>query len=131
MGGWRAMHLDEMETHAWEDTGIAWHPVRGHLSVRAFGVAAFTADAGGDVVEPHVEAEGRAQEELYFVARGHARFRLDGEEVDAPAGTFVFVPPAVVRTAVAGPRGTVVLAIGATPGRAFEVSGWESSRTGE
>jgi hypothetical protein len=42
-----------------------------------------------------------SEEELYFVHSGRARFELDGEQVDAPAGTFVFVPPAVKRTAFA------------------------------
>ncbi len=33
--------------------------------------------------------------------RGRARFELDGERVEAPAGTFVFVRPGVKRTAFA------------------------------
>ena len=40
------------------------------------------------VVEEHLEKGGH--EELYFVATGHATFTLGDEEMDAPAGTFVY-----------------------------------------
>jgi tetratricopeptide (TPR) repeat protein len=59
--------------------------------------------------------------------RGRARFTLDGEEVDAPAGTIVFIRDHEVRRgAVAEDEGTVVFAVGGFPGKAFEVSAWES-----
>ena len=45
--------------------------------------------------------------------------------VDAPAGTFVFARPGVKRTAFAEEPGTTIIALGGTPGKAFEVSGWE------
>ena len=64
-------------------------------------------------------------EELYFVQSGHARFELDGERVDAPAGTFVFARPSVKRTAFAEEPGTTILAVGGTPGQAYEPTGWE------
>ena len=57
---------------------------------------------------------------------GAARpFELDGERVDAPAGTFVFARPGVKRTAFAEEPGTTVVALGGTPGKAYEPSGWE------
>jgi mannose-6-phosphate isomerase-like protein (cupin superfamily) len=44
------------------------------------------------VVEDHVETtDGRGHEEVYVVLAGHATFTLDGEHLDAPAGTFVAV----------------------------------------
>ena len=45
--------------------------------------------------------------------------------VDAPTGTYVSVEPGVKRTAYAEEPGTTLLAIGATPGQAYEPSGWE------
>jgi hypothetical protein len=116
--GFRAMRLDDMEAVPWAGTGLTWRPVRGHLGIRAFGAAAFTAEAAGEeVVEAHSEAEaGRGHQELYFVARGRATFTLDGEPLDAPAGMFVFVEdPAVHRGAVAVEPGTAVLAFGGEP----------------
>ena len=50
---------------------------------------------------------------------------LDGERVDAPAGTFVCARPGVKRTAFAEEPGTTLLAVGATPGQAYEPRGWE------
>lgn len=71
--------------------------------------------------------EGTGHEECYIVFRGRARFTLDGEEVDAPAGTIVFVRDHEVRRgAVAEEADTVVFAVGGFPGKAFEVSAWES-----
>lgn len=53
-------------------------------------------------------------------------FTLDGEEVDAPAGTIVHLPePKTKRSAVAREPGTTVLAVGAKRGEAFTPSGWE------
>ena len=115
--GYRAMHLDAMDPVPWTDGRMTWVPVRGQLGINAFGASAFTARAAGEqVVEPHTETEGRDHEELYFVARGRATFTLDGEQVDAPAGTFVFVgDPAVHRSAVAAEDDTAVLVFGREP----------------
>jgi mannose-6-phosphate isomerase-like protein (cupin superfamily) len=51
-------------------------------------------------------------EEVYVVLRGRASFTLDGEALDAPAGTVVRVDPEVHRHAVAAEGGTTVLALG-------------------
>ena len=112
-----------------EADSYEWKPIRHHLGIRAFGVNAGVAPHVGDwVVEEHTELQGGAagHEELYFVARGRARFSIDGEEIDAPAGTLVFVPdPATLRSAKAEEPGTAVLYIGAKHGQAFDVSPWE------
>jgi hypothetical protein len=120
----RVVHLDDIEAIPGPGT-LTWHPVRAHLGLRAFGTNAYTATkVGDDVVEPHDEDPDLAHEELYFVARGHAAFTLDGETFDAPAGTYVFVPdPATHRHAVAQEPGTTVLSLGGPP--TFEPSAWE------
>jgi mannose-6-phosphate isomerase-like protein (cupin superfamily) len=126
MGRFRVVHLDDVEAIPGPGT-LTWRPVRAHLGLRAFGTNAYTAEqAGDDVVEPHTENPELAHEELYFVARGRATFALDGEEVDAPAGTYVFVPDtAVHRHAVAAEPGTTVLSFGGPP--TFTPSAWEWS----
>jgi hypothetical protein len=95
------------------------------LGVEAFGTNAYTAEeAGVDVVEPHTESPELGHQELYFVARGRARFILDGEEHDAPAGTYVFVPDtATHRHAIAEEAGTTVLSFGGPA--VFKPSAWE------
>jgi tetratricopeptide (TPR) repeat protein len=87
----------------------------------------------GVIVEEHDETHGDGgQEELYVVVSGHATFTLDGEEVDAPAGTFVFArDPAVKRAAIAHEAGTTLLCVGGRPGQPFRISSWEYSRRAE
>jgi hypothetical protein len=122
----RSVHLDDLESIPGPGS-LTWHPVRAHLDIHAFGCNAYSAQrAGDDVVEPHVESPEYAHEELYFVARGHATFHLDDETIDAPAGTYVFVPdPATNRHAVAAEPGTTVLSFGGPA--TFTPSPWEWS----
>jgi tetratricopeptide (TPR) repeat protein len=107
--------------------GVHWRPVRRTLGVSAFGTNAYTADAGEHLIERHDElGNDQPHEELYVVLAGHARFTVDGEEIDAPAGTFVFLPePASVREAVAVTDGTAALVIGGPRGAAGPPSAWE------
>ena len=101
-----------------------YRPVRHHLGITAFGATAWTGrDVGDRIINEHDEAD--EDEELYVVLRGRARFELDGANVDAPAGTFVFAQPGVKRTAYAEEADTTLLAIGSPPGEAYQVSGWE------
>jgi quercetin dioxygenase-like cupin family protein len=122
----KVVHLDQIESIPGPGT-LTWRPVRLTLGVQAFGCNAYTAgEAGQDVVEPHTEDPKLAHQELYFVASGRARFTIDGESYDAPAGTYVFVPdPASHRHAVAEEAGTTVLTFGGPP--TFEPSAWEST----
>jgi quercetin dioxygenase-like cupin family protein len=110
--------------------GYDWHSIRHHFDVRAFGVNANVAVEPGVIVEEHDEMHpDGGQEELYVVVSGHVTFTVDGEEVDAPAGTLVFVrDPAVKRAAVAHEAGTTLLCVGGRPGQPFRISTWEYSR---
>ena len=124
MAEYKVAHIDEIEPV--EDGRVPMRPVRGHLGITAFGVNAFSAAKAGDrVINEHAEDQANDPEELYVVISGHARFEVDGETVDAPEGTVVFVPPGPRRTAFAEADGTTVLVVGATAGQAYEPSGWE------
>jgi tetratricopeptide (TPR) repeat protein len=113
------------------DPAIGWAPIRRQLDVGSFGINAWTAaEAGKEVIGEHDEVDPRAgrHEELYFVVKGRATFTVDGETVEAPAGTVVFVrDPAAKRRAVAEEQGTTVLTVGGRPGEAFTPSTWERS----
>jgi hypothetical protein len=125
--GWKALELDEVERRPWPGTELAWHPLREALGARIIGMSAFTAErAGQEVVEGHKETEGgRGHEEVYVVLRGRASFELDGQELDAPAGTFVLVSdPSVYRRAVAAEPDTAVLALGGPPTFQPSASEW-------
>src|SRR3954452_6916853 len=112
------VHLDAVPPGPARGSGVArLLPVRRHLGIEAFGANARVAGAAGEVlVMPHDAGAGAphatgGHEELYVVLRGRATFTLDGEQVDAPAGTLLFVrDPAVTRSAVAAGGGTAVLA---------------------
>jgi len=110
-------------------SGPRWAMVRTHFGIGAFGVNAYVADAADmQLVGEHDEMGKRAgqHEELYFIASGHATFTVNGEEIDAPAGTFVFVrDPTAKRGAVAKEAGTAVVIAGGKPGEAFTPSPWE------
>jgi hypothetical protein len=120
----KLLHLDEIEGIPVLGT-LMWKPVRRPLGVTAFGINAYTAaNAGDEVIEEHTETQ-LGHEEIYFVHAGHAVFTVDGEEVDAPAGTLVYLDDvAQKRHAIAKVAGTTVLAIGGVPGT-HEPSPWE------
>ena len=100
-------------------------PVRHHFGITSFGINAFTARETGDrIINEHDEADD-GSEELYLVQHGRAAFEIDGERIDAPIGTFVFVPAGVKRTAFAEEPGTTLVAVGGVPGKAYEPGGWE------
>jgi hypothetical protein len=119
----RVATVDELQDIDYRQ-GTHMRPVRHHLGITAFGTNAWTAANVGDRLMPeHEEDEG--SEELYVVLRGHARFEIGGDTVDAPGGTLVFVRPQTSRTAFAEEAGTTVLAVGSTVGQPYHGGGWE------
>lgn len=123
----RTAHISELEIRDIANHDRRWAQVRATFGISAFGVNAWTADRPDQIVINEHEEDGpRPYEELYFVAKGHAVFTINGDEVDAPAGTFVFVrDPAANRKAVAKEAETTVLAAGGPRGHAFEPVEWE------
>ncbi|HKF14247.1 MAG TPA: hypothetical protein VKB13_03375 [Gaiellaceae bacterium] len=106
-----------------ESDGRVQINVRRHFGIQAFGTSAYRADSG-KLISEHDETGFRIgqshQEELYVVVAGRATFTVNGESIEAPGGTVVFVgDPAAKRGAVAEEPGTIVLAIGGKPGEAF------------
>ena len=109
MAGFSIARLDEIDEV--DDGRCPFRAVRHHFGITTFGVNAMIARNAGDrLINEHEEAEPESGEELYVVISGHARFELDGEAHDAPAGTLVHVSPGVKRTAFAEEAGTTVLA---------------------
>jgi hypothetical protein len=121
----RVLRIDELETI--RTAGVNWRPIRRELGITGFGINAYTADEGEQLIEDHDETGigSGGDQELYVVLTGGATFTLDDETVDAPAGTLVFVPEiASRRAAVASANATTVLAIGGKPG-SITPSPWE------
>src|SRR3954466_2322979 len=107
---WKIARLDEIERRGRDI------PVREHLGIQAFGANAYTPGEDGTLISEHDEASS-GQEELYIVLDGKATFEVDGEAIDAPPGTLVFVGPESRRKATGN---GIVLAVGATPGVAYQ-----------
>jgi tetratricopeptide (TPR) repeat protein len=101
MSGYAVAHLEEIDEIS--DGRCPKRPVRHHFGITAFGVNAWTGREAGDRIINE----------------------LDGERVDAPAGTFVFARPSVKRTAFAEESGTTIVALGGVPGKAYEPYGNE------
>ncbi len=121
--GYEVVHVDELDELPINQGEFVWRPIRRRLGITAFGTNAYTARAGQRVVEEHEERDGH--EEMYVVIRGRATFTLDGDEIDATAGTIVFARPGTKRGAIATEDDTAVLAVGAKPGVVYEPSAWE------
>jgi hypothetical protein len=110
-----------------------FHLIRRHFDVRAFGVNAATGNAGDELIEEHHEAddeknETNGHEELFAVMTGRALFTVDGEQIDAPAGTIVFVrDPALLRAARATADDTTIFMVGGPAGVPYAISRWETA----
>ena len=111
---WQLAHVDDIERRGRDI------PVREHLGIQGLAINAYTPCEDGTLINEHDEA-GSGQEELYIVLEGKATFEVDGETIDAPPGTLVFVGPESQRKATG--EGTV-LAVGATPGEAYQGINW-------
>jgi quercetin dioxygenase-like cupin family protein len=111
---WHVARLEDLERRG------RFIPVREHLGIHSFGINAITLGEDGTLINEHDEA-GSGQEEVYVVLDGTATFTIDGETVEAPAGTLVSVPPESTRKATGE---ATVLALGGTPGEAFQAMDW-------
>ena len=115
--------FDDIEPGAEHDGRVPLN-IRRHFDIRAFGIRANRAVGEGHVIGEHDEVGlgASGQEELYLVLSGAATFTVGDEEIEAPAGTLVFVrDPETRRGAVSKEAGTTVLAIGGTPGKPYEL----------
>ena len=96
--------------------------LRRELDIGAFGANAIRAEAGKELVTER-PATGYARdghEELFVVIEGSATFTVDGQELEAPRGTAIFVRDVEAkRAAVAGEDGATILQLGGRRGQAW------------
>jgi hypothetical protein len=110
-------HIDEIDSLPEKDRTREWKPIRHHFAVGSFGVNLFRSTAAGELLTHLHDETDTGHEELFFVAQGDARFSVDGDEFDTPAGTFVHVvEPSAIRGVWAKEAGCVLLVIGGKPG---------------
>jgi quercetin dioxygenase-like cupin family protein len=76
--------------------GATWRLARKTLGAEAFGFNVVDIEAGGEI--PAHDHSGDNQEEVFVILEGQGTLVTDGEEHDAPAGTFCRLAPEVNRT---------------------------------
>jgi quercetin dioxygenase-like cupin family protein len=85
--------------------GATWRLARKTLGAEAFGFNVVDIEAGGEI--PAHDHSGDNQEEVFVILEGQGTLVTDGEEHDAPAGTFCRLAPEVNRTIKNNSDGTV------------------------
>ena len=121
--GWKTASVHEIPPVK-PDWPATWKSVRHHFGITAFGINAVSKDAGNVLIPEHDETAS-GQQEIFFVHEGEVVATLDGEEVRAPAGTFVACQPGTKRKLEAAASPTTVIVVGSPVGRAYEIGSWE------
>ncbi|MFP5387711.1 MAG: cupin domain-containing protein [Thermoleophilia bacterium] len=106
------------------------------LGVSSFGISIEELAPGADEYPEHDHSEDGlggemfakrpqqlGQEEVYVVLRGSGTLEADGKTYRLDPDHIVRVGPAVKRKILAGPNGLRLLALGATPGEAYDSGG--------
>ena len=108
--------LDEFEAVY----GGGMRRVRAGLGVTSFGMQVIELPPHADMYPEH-DHQHDDQEEVYTVLQGEVTLRAGGAEHQLVPGIFVRVGPRERRKFVTGESGVRFLAIGATPGRTYEI----------
>lgn len=113
--------IDDVEPYRGPEVreGIQFRPLANALGVTAWGMNVLTLEPGVTTYPEHDHGED-GQEEVYFLLDGAATLVTDGEEHRMKAGQVVRIPPGVTRRWTPGEGGATILAIGSTPGKAYQ-----------
>lgn len=113
--------IDEVEPYKGpgEREGIKFRAVGRALGVTAFGMNVIEM-APGTTSYPEHDHTGDGQEEIFYVLKGDATLRCDGEDQAVESGTYVRIPPEATRSWHPGDRGVTLLAFGGTPGKPYQ-----------
>ena len=115
MSGYTLRTIDSMESIHHGAVKLAG----AELGTESFGVQVLDFPPGFTGYPEH-DHSADGQEEVYALLRGDAVFRIDGEEVQVDEGQMLRVEAACTRSLVPGSEGVRILAIGCTPGAAYE-----------
>jgi mannose-6-phosphate isomerase-like protein (cupin superfamily) len=114
MSGFALKAIDEMET---ANEGIV-KKAGAELGVESFGIQVF--DFPPDFPDyPEHDHAAEGMEEIYLVLEGSADFEIDGERVALDRGRMLRIAPESRRKLLPGPDGVRMVAIGASPDRAY------------
>jgi mannose-6-phosphate isomerase-like protein (cupin superfamily) len=128
--------IDDLDAIEGVLEGIKFHRAAAGLGVTSFGISISDMEPGADEYPEHDHSEegigGQmfarrpqqlGQEEVYVALRGSGTLEADGESYPLDPEHIVRVGPSVRRRIVPGPEGLRLLALGATPGRAYDPGG--------
>jgi quercetin dioxygenase-like cupin family protein len=93
--GYTIKNVDEFEEMEGSG-GATWRLARKTLGAESFGFNVVDIEAGGQI--PAHDHTGNDQEEVFIILEGQGTIVTDGEEHDAPVGTYCRLAPAVNRT---------------------------------
>lgn len=99
--------------------GMKFRSAARELGVTAWGMNVIEIDAGCKSYPEHDHLKD-GQEEVYVVLEGSAMMQSGSEKWSLEVGSLVRVGPGAKRKFMPGPNGVTLLAIGATPGKAYE-----------
>lgn len=113
--------IDEVEPYRGpgELEGIEFRPVGRALGVTAWGMNVLKLAPGASTYPEHDHGDD-GQEEVFLVLEGGATLRAGERDWRLERGDMVRVPPGMKRHWEPGERGVTLLALGATPGKAYE-----------
>jgi quercetin dioxygenase-like cupin family protein len=120
--GYTIKNIDEFEEMEGSG-GATWRLARKTLGAAAFGFNVVDIEAGGEI--PAHDHTGDNQEEVFVILDGQGTLVTDGEEHDAPAGTFCRLAPEVNRTIRNNSDANVrALLIGVPVDSGYQGMGW-------
>ena len=86
LAAYTAAHIDDIPFEAGASPDTEWKPVRRFFDIALFGTNVARAIKAGDLLtHEHDEVEA-CHEELFLIVSGHATYRVNGAEIDAPGG---------------------------------------------
>ena len=122
MAGYTIKHRDEFEALGGSGDST-WLLARRSLGTPTFGFNLVEIAPGGQIPE-HTES-GSGQTEVYAILEGEAVLRIEGEDHEAPAGTFASIEPPATRTILNRSDAPVTaLLIGVQPEGGYEPMSW-------
>ena len=94
---------------------------RGELGVTSFGMQVIDLPAGTDAHPEHDHSD-TGQEEVFVVLSGATNIEIEGETIRLEPGSMIRVGPGTRRQLVTTDQPVRILALGGTPGQAYEIS---------
>ena len=130
------VRIDEIDAIEGQLEGIKFIRAASGLGVGAFGISIIEIEPGGAEYPEHDHSEegigGKmfakrpeqfGQEEVYVALRGSGTVVADGEEYPLDQEHLIRLGPTAKRKVIPGKDGLRMLAIGGTPGKAYETGG--------